>query len=413
MSAFQPEPQHFIRWLSSRGEGHTKDCFVPRAVFGDYVRDLLNDELKRSRGEGRRLSLVRADVDDMAVTSRGVTLRAADGRTIEASVAVLAVGNFPPEAPPIEDASFYDGDRYRADPWAPDALAGLDPASPVLLIGTGLTMVDTVMSLLDGGHRGRIHALSRRGLLPHRHASAGTSAPSPLLGAPLPTSISGLTRTLRRAIAGEGGQWRSIIDGLRPWTQEVWQAMTIEERARFARHLRPWWEIHRHRLPPAVAARLDAAIAAGRVSTAAGQLRSLRVLGGQVEAAYRPRGLSDERRIRIQRVINCSGPGCDYDRIVHPLVRRLLDRGDVQPDALRLGLDVSASCALKNRSGEIWPRLFAVGPVTKPLFWEITSVPDIRQQCEALATQIARKLQVEPTPPALPATASSPARALA
>lgn len=115
----------------------------------------------------------------------------------------------------------------------------------------------------------------------------------------------------------------------------------------------------------------------------------------------------------MQRVINCSGPGCDYDRITHPLIRRLLDRGDVQPDALRLGLDISASCALKNGRGEIWPRLFAVGPVTKPLFWEITSVPDIRQQCEALAVQIARKLHVE-LQSSSPAThAASPARALA
>jgi uncharacterized NAD(P)/FAD-binding protein YdhS len=70
----------------------------------------------------------------------------------------------------------------------------------------------------------------------------------------------------------------------------------------------------------------------------------------------------------------------------------LLDRGDIRPDPLRLGLDVSSVCALRNRQGEIWQRLYAVGPVTKPLFWEVTSVPDIRRQCEALASLLSARL---------------------
>jgi len=52
----------------------------------------------------------------------------------------------------------------------------------------------------------------------------------------------------------------------------------------------------------------------------------------------------------------------------------------------------SAHCALRNRQGEIWQRLYAVGPATKPLFWEVTSVPDIRRQCEALASLLSARL---------------------
>jgi uncharacterized NAD(P)/FAD-binding protein YdhS len=93
--------------------------------------------------------------------------------------------------------------------------------------------------------------------------------------------------------------------------------------------------------------------------------------------------------LEAARVVNCSGPGCDYDRIQHPLVRSLLADGQVRPDPLRLGLDVTGNCATRDRHGAISRRLFAVGPVTKGAFWEITAVPDTRDQCESLARHLA------------------------
>jgi uncharacterized NAD(P)/FAD-binding protein YdhS len=135
-------------------------------VFGDYVRHHLKEEFRQASGRGGRLLLTRGEVLDLHVERSRVTIEIDRGRRAEADIAVLAVGNFPPEPPPIADRSFYDSDRYRPDPWAPDALTNLDPTDPVLLIGTGLTMVDTAISLLDREHTGTIHALSRRGLMP-------------------------------------------------------------------------------------------------------------------------------------------------------------------------------------------------------------------------------------------------------
>jgi len=273
----------------------------------------------------------------------------------------------------------------------------------VLLIGTGLTMVDTAISLFDRGHRGQIHALSRRGLLPRRHGTGAAAAAVALIERPLPITAAGLTRLLREEVeelAGQGRDWRAVIDGLRPATQDIWQAMPVHEKARFIRHLRPWWEVHRHRVPPAVSDRIEATIARGQLVTGATRIRAMQVKDGGVLITHRPRRAEADHHLRVQRVINCSGPGCDYDRIADPLIRRLLDRGDIRPDPLRLGLDVSSVCALRNRQGEIWQRLYAVGPVTKPLFWEVTSVPDIRRQCEALASLLSARLA-----PVLPASA--------
>ena len=398
MSAFHDRPDDFLDWLRADGQASasmvTPNCFVARKVFGDYVRHHLKEEFRRAEGRGGRLLLTRGEVLNLQVKRGGVTIEIERGRRAEADIAVLAIGNFPPEPPPIADRSFYDSDRYHPDPWAPDALSGLDPTDPVLLIGTGLTMVDTAITLLDRGHTGKIHALSRRGLLPRRHAPTSVPAAS-LIERPLPTTAAGLTRALREEIAElvfQSGDWRSVIDGLRPTTQDLWHMMPAAERARFVRHLRPWWDVHRHRIAPEIADRIDRAVDSGQLVYGATRVRDMRAAGDGVIVTHRPRRATADEHLAVKRVVNCSGPACDYGRIADPLIRNLLDRGDIRPDPLRLGLDVSTLCALRNRRGEIWQRLYAIGPVTRPAFWEVTSVPDIRRQCETLAAYLSTRL---------------------
>jgi uncharacterized NAD(P)/FAD-binding protein YdhS len=392
MSAFSDRPHDFVDWLHQWRPDEPADAagFIERRVFGLYIRHLLNAELKAADKD--RFVLSRGEIVGIDARPGGLKLRRAHGRRIDADIAVLAVGNFPPEAPSVADPSIYDTAYYRPDPWAADTLTDLDPTAPILLIGTGLTMVDTAISLLDQGHTGPIHALSRRGLLPRRHAPAPSA---PLLDRPLPTTITALARFMRAEVAraeSDGGDWRSIIDGLRPALQEVWQAMDGENRARFVRHLRPWWDVHRHRVPPGVADRIERARESGQLEIGAARIASYRLAGDGVEVTVHRRCEDQRTRYRVARIINCSGPGCDYDRIKDPLIRRLLADGHVRPDPLRLGLDVTPQCALRNARGEISRRLYAVGPATKAVFWEMTSVPDIRRQCESLAGQIAGAL---------------------
>ena len=403
MSAFHDRPHDFLDWLKTQalpeGEGApTERCFVPRRQFGAYVRSLLNAELKRD-DSADRLDLVRGDVQAIDTSGPRLAVALERDRVIACDLAVLAVGNFPPEAPRVADPSFYDTALYRPDPWAPDAVTDLDPAAPVLLIGTGLTMADTVVSLLDCGHRGPIHAMSRRGLLPRTHPAA--TAPLPVDPISYPTSLNALARLLRREAeqaTQAGGSWHAAIDSLRPFTNDVWQAMPLPERARFLRHLRPWWDVHRHRLAPSVANRIATAQSCGQLRIHVGRIQRYTETGdGQVTVEYRTRSGGTEG-VAVARVINCSGPCCDYDRIAHPLVRSLLANGTVRPDPMRLGLDVSGTCALMDRNGAISRRLFAVGPITKGAFWEMTAVPDIRRQCELLATTLTTLAKAIPAP---------------
>jgi len=403
MSAFHDRPNDFLEWLRSRQpEGETADAgaFVPRQTFGAYVRALLNDEIKRSGRE--RLELVRGQVTRIDRSSRPLILTLDRDRTLQADMAVLACGNFPPEPMPVASPSFYDTPFYRPDPWSSDALTGLASDAPVLLVGTGLTTMDAVISLLDQGHTGPIHALSRRGLLPRRHAAVPRPAPD---HAPFPTALSTLIRFLRREAAratAEGSGWQPVVDELRPFTVDVWQSMSLPDRRRFLRHLRPWWDVHRHRMASVVAERIDAARASGQFRLAIGRIRDFRVQDGAVDVLFKPRGRETLETIHVSRVVNCAGPGADYDRIQEPLIRNLLSDGIVRPDPLRLGLDVTANCALLDRSGAISRRLFAIGPVTKGAFWEMTAVPDIRRQTELVAEYLAGLVRAAP-PPSAPA----------
>ena len=401
MSAFHDRPNDFLNWLASQpgGEGSSAQTFAPRRAFGDYIRALLNDEIKRSGRE--RLELVKGDVIGLDQSALELTLRLDRERSIRADFVVLATGNFPPEPVPAGNAGFYDTPFYRPDPWAPNTFSELPPDAPILLLGTGLTTVDAVISLLDQGHRGPIYALSRRGLVPRRHASVPAPAP---VHAPFPTSVNALTRFLRqesaRAIA-QGSGWQPIIDELRPFTVDMWQTMSLADRKRFLRHLRPWWDVHRHRMAGRVADRVDAARARGQLRILLGRVRDYAIRGERADVLYRPRQKDMLVAIEVARVVNCAGPGADYDRIPDPLIRGLLRDGVARPDPLRLGLDVTGNCALLNRDGAISRRLFAVGPVTKGAFWEMTAVPDIRLQTEKLAEYLAGLAKA--APPSAPA----------
>lgn len=400
MSAFHDRPDDFVTWLSSQPETATAGphSFAPRQTFGTYIRALLNDEMKRSGRD--RLALVRGAVTTLDQTTQDLTLTLDRDRTIHADFTVLATGNFPPEPIPSGNPGFYDTPLYRSDPWAADALTDLDPDAPILLLGTGLTMVDATISLLDQGHRGPIHALSRRGLVPRRHATA----PPRVTGhAPFPTTVNALTRFLHtetNRAAAEGAGWQPIIDELRPFTTDVWQTMPLRDRARFLRHLRPWWDVHRHRMAAEVADRIDAARARNQLRICAGRVRDYAVHGNHVTVTYMPRAQTGVSTIEAARVVNCAGPGADYDRIADPLIRALLQSGAVRPDPLRLGIDVTANCALLNGEGAISRRLFAVGPMTKGAFWEITAVPDIRRQTEKLAEHLSALVKTAATKPA-------------
>lgn len=398
MSMFDDDPQHFIRWLwrNEATDGKVSDippsghAFVSRATYGAYVEDVFHSAVREAEARGGTVIRAEDDVVDLAAAADGLVLRLADGQAVGADRAVLSVGNFPPSPPFPLDPALTESGRYIGDPWEAGAIDRIGPDDSVLIVGTGLTMVDVVLDLAAQGHRGPVHALSRRGLLPHRHELT-RPYPSFLDEKAPPASLVQLMRLIRREVragAAQGYDWRSVMDAVRPIVAALWRGLSNVERRRFLRHLRPYWEVHRHRLAPSIADRIDAWRAAGRLVVGAGRIDGATFEDGQVRVIRRRRDGGSGEPMAFDWMINCSGPECDYRRIGHPLIQSLLATGLARLDPLSLGLDLTERFELVGPAN----RVYALGPPTRGMWWETTAVPDIRKQCARFAGWLAEDI---------------------
>lgn len=392
MSAFPDAPHHFLEWAARNAEFCNVDgqSFVSRKTYGEYLQFLLRQASTGADAAGR-LFLVPDEAVGIERFADGFKLHLGVGKTLAVDAAVIATGNPPPHPPPIRNQAFFDSGCYVGDPWSSDWLERLHRQESVLLLGTGLTMIDVLLSLHDHGHKGAIHALSRRGLLPRTHKESAMPGATP---PPLPPKLSEALRAVRhrvRAAAAHGMDWRDVMDALRPVTRPYWQSLDLEAKKRFLRHLRPWWDVHRHRLAPDVAARLERLRSAAFFRLLRGRIEDIALPSardGRAVVHWRPHGKTDAETLPVDVVVNCMGPGGNPQASPSPLIRSLLRSGMARPDALKLGLDVDATGALKNAEGKACRKLFAIGPPTRGSFWEITAVPDIRVQAQETAKSV-------------------------
>src|SRR5215469_2160396 len=398
MSAFPEESDHFLEWARANHAWSTGESdFLPRGVYGRYIQSLLNDARTRCRHENP--AGLQDEVVSLSYDSSGLRLRLRSGAEMLAQVAVLATGNNKSTELNIPGLS-ENSQRYFASAWSSNALNGIPQKGSVLFIGSGLTSVDAAAALRSEGFVGQIHMLSRHGLLPqvHKHSAVWPAFHADTYC----QSVRGWLREIRREVeraSAAGVDWRAVIDALRPFTQKVWQSLTIEERKRFLRHLRPYWEAHRHRMAPELGAVIHHLIHHQQIKVHAGRVKSCVERTECVEVHFKNRGSGRDEALRVDRVINCTGPECDFRRIDSPLFRSLFDQGLARPDGLRLGLDVDREGRLLNRSGEPSRSLYAIGPVRKGNLWETTAVPEIRVQAAQLARLLADSLKDRQTHP--------------
>lgn len=379
MSAFPDRPDHFLKWLAAAGAPHDADAFVSRGRYGEYLQGLLRAAMGED-GHPGRLLLEQDEAVAAEPRGAGFRVRLALGRTLDADALVLAVGLGRPGPIPGATPEALISPRYIADPWRvdPDEL----PAGDILLVGCGLTMVDVALSLAR--HDRRLTAVSRRGLLPHSHAP---TAPAQLPGGPLDTPRRAL-QALRR-LASDAG-WPSAVDGLRPVTPAIWRSWSLVERRRFLRHARAWWEIHRHRMAPQVAARIAMLREEGRLDVLTARLEAVTTTEGGFLVSLRERAAPRPMSLRYAAVVNCTGLSSDIEN--SPLLSNLAGQGLLRPDLLRLGADVDDDLRLVDRSGRSARGLYAIGPLTRSAVWEAVAVPDLRGQAAELAFTIPNDL---------------------
>lgn len=378
LSLFSDRPDDFARWLKSSG-----DVFAPRAAYGRYLERELRTACRAHWPRGPKL--MRGEV--VACTREGLGWRVclANGRSVDGDAVVLALGNPAPKPLTVLDAAGVTA----IGPWDAQALRRA-PAGDALLIGAGLTMVDVALSLARR-KRGLIYALSTRGLLPRAHADAGPAQE----GFDVPVQLSAAlhrVRALAREAQARGEPWQWTIERLRAQTPTLWRRLDATQQARFLRHARSWWDVHRHRGAPEVMARIDALRAEGRLRVLAGEMVSAAKHKRGVEIQHRQRGSHARHRLEVAFVVNCTGADLDPRRSASPLVRQMLADGIARAHPSGLGFDVDAEGALIDAEGASHPALFTLGPPAMGAFWESTAAPEIRAAAAALAHIIQDRL---------------------
>jgi uncharacterized NAD(P)/FAD-binding protein YdhS len=332
MSAFPDDPDHFIRWLARRGDGaagrgSTGLTFATRRDYGAYIAEVL-DEATRNSAHAR-VERVYGEAVALTPVPDGVRLQLDGLRHIDVRRVALCTGHLPPSPPAALELDVLNSPRYVPDPWDERAFDHLDKDARVIVLGSGLTMVDVVLTLLSKGHRGDILALSRRGLVPSAHQLIAPFD-SPLVYGGFPPTVRELLRALRREAAraeAAGVGWRSAFDCLRPYHHKIWRGLSLDEKRRFLRHVRPYWDIHRHRMAPDVAKRIDDLQAEERLTVRAGRLAGASLTADGLTATVRPRGGGPTWSVEATALINCSGPSSDYYRARDPIVQTVLEQG--------------------------------------------------------------------------------------
>lgn len=402
-------PDDFLHWLQQQAQFAADEpavlaqAYLPRAVFGDYVAQRWQEALALAVQKGLQVSLRTAKVTALDVTDHTAPRLQSEGDWQGYHQLVLACGNELPRHP-AGFAELTNHPAYVHNPWSDAWLKKLKPDSTVLILGNGLTMVDTLLSLRAAGLKTPVLSVSPHGygMLPHRHPGLLLSQFSQTL--PQQASLRQLLRLFNRArhqVRRLGVSAEPLIDALRPHTQRYWQQFSPTEKTLFMRRLRHLWGVARHRVPLHLHDQLQQQRLHGLLAVHAGKVLSVCPAGNQLALQINSRVHRDmpahEFDFKADLVLNCTGPEQDYRNLPGHLLQQAIAAGTLSAGPLGLGLAADvASLRLKDSSGVVQPAVFAIGSLLRGELWESTALHEIRQQAQRIAAEILQSQQAMP-----------------
>jgi uncharacterized NAD(P)/FAD-binding protein YdhS len=400
MSAFPDLPDHLLQWLRTRCEYDTvpdielRERFIPRQIYGDYLRSLMQHHLQSpSDSVVVRTSFVEGEAVDLECNGRRAVIHLADGNRVEADRVVLATGNEAPAGFP-GCAELGNHPAWIGNPWQPWEHRLPASGGTIVLLGTGLTTIDAIISLRTLGWQGFIHAVSRNGWLPHSHFRGIEYSDFPPADVDLASlglkDLLALIEHHCSRLRDMGANPAIVVDKMRPHTQRIWQNFTLDERQEFVRRHAARWNVLRHRIAPEIYAQVTTA-------QLTGQLR--------VHAASIDRVEAEENKIRVQLsggktltgdlVINGTGPQAKFSATSSVLLGKLLRDGLLATDDMEMGVRVDIDHTVIDGQGNRSKVLLAVGPLLRGTLWETVAVPELRGQARRIAETLLDQRTVE------------------
>jgi len=396
MMLFPDDPEHFDRWFRQSAEAATDPAAIiadgraypRRQIFGRYVDGLVR--AAAAQAPHIRFQHLRSPATAIVPNGENYRVTLADGAGLDADLIILATGHNRPGIPGAF-AGVADHPRFIANPWEKNALKPIRAGDWVLLIGTGLTMVDTVASLRAKGHTGQITAISRRGQLPQPRTSLPVQAFGDFSTDPA-VSVSALLhriRTATRDLQRQGRPWEDVIDAIRQQAYAIWNSLPLVEKQRFLRHLRPYWDSHRYQVAPQVDDVLRSEIHRRGLQVIAGHFTRVTFEQEVFRVKMHPRGAKagalQERHFHA--VVNCTGPDHSAQIAGNDVLRSLQEQGLLVPDPLKLGVYVDRDSQLLDAAGRSQPGLLFAGPAARYTFGELMGLPQVTLQAKTVADQ--------------------------
>lgn len=388
MSLFSDQANDFKNWLEKRYPENASAPFQPRLVYGQYI----TERLKETTSHDSTFQHIQDTAVFAQHTPDGWEVTLQSGDTVCATTLVLASGNASPMNP-LAQFGINHHPHYIENPWDDCGVAHNDPDSTILFIGSGLTMVDHILSLNAQHHQGPFITVSRHGLLPQSYPPIPTP-PDPqwhtsILAAATNGSLASRVSALHDLIQQSEGtlNWQTIIATLRADTPTLWQALSERHKAQFLRHLRPRWDSYRHRISAESEAQLTRMRREGQLVHTRGRITSVRLQADTFSVDITgPKAL---QHFTVNYIINCTGPYFPQ-RYRRSLEKSLIEQGDLTPDRLQLGFRSDQGGAAINAQGNAHPSLFLIGSARRADLWESTAMPEIRVQARELAYRLGR-----------------------
>lgn len=391
--------EHFQNWLVAHQQidrdASTSDgrIFAQRQTFGHYVSSEIAPLIENGR------------IEHLHAKAMGATryhgqwhVTSDNGIEISADVMVLATTHPKPSPPRQIDGLVQVHEKYIDDPVRAGALAAVGQDDKVLIIGAGLTSADIVASLSAKKHRGHIQVISRRGLRSRGHADVMPEPYGEFIDPPSQTA-GHLLRRIRSTISAaktDGVSWHAVLDRVRSQGTDIWAHLSISERRRLVRHLRPFWDVHRFRIAPQVEAVLDQKVSDGTLSFNAASLRQVSLDDdGKFIVTIKKRYSTEVETHIFDAIINATGPGHSAILTSQSLMSGLAARGYIALDRVGLGLEVDEFSRAIAAGGAVSPSVYIAGPLARGQFGELMGLPQVTEHAHFVARQVADALAAE------------------
>jgi uncharacterized NAD(P)/FAD-binding protein YdhS len=399
MSAFSDEPTHFLDWVMTKDEYTDRDrnliasSFLPRQLYGEYLSEIWEETKKIAARKGIHLTTIESIVTDLKLTSSSIVLTTEKQSTILVNQCVIATGNQLPRNPPIVNMEFYSNStKYYQNPWKIDSVKNITSSLPVLVIGNGLTMADTVLGIQEQGFKGEIYSISPNGfnILPHRHSCLKYTKLTEELSNEISLyELVKLVNKHRKIAHLYGITAEPVIDSIRPFTQTIWQNSSQSDKQKFMSRLRHMWGVARHRIPMHIHDKIQQLRFENKLFILSGKIINFEETNNSVTVTYYNKKSRTTQSLEVSRVINCTGPESDIQKLSKGFLLQCIADGIFVQDNLKLGINTDPLTFQVNKpDGTLYSNLYTLGTNLKGILWESTAVNEIRLQTKKIATTI-------------------------